>query len=183
MARALCETFRPTAFVGVGVAGSLTAGLRPFELVASARLRNGSGPVPTVDGVLLSVATAVGARPATLISTDAPVVRLEQTRALLNQFPEPGLVAVDMESAAWAGAAAGAGVPFIVIRAIADGPEEELPRYLPECLGADGGIRRTAVLRSAIAQPSSIPELLALRRRVAICSKKLAFFLSDFFVC
>src|SRR5262249_1010561 len=183
MARALCEMFRPTAFVGVGVAGALTPSLQRYELVASARLRNGSGAIAPAHGVLLSVATAKGARPVTLISTEAPVVRVSEKKALLAQFPEPGPVAVDMESASWADAAARAGVPFIAIRAITDGPEEELPHYLPECLGADGGIQRTAVVRAALARPSSIPDLLALRRRVAVCSRKLAFFLSDFFVC
>jgi adenosylhomocysteine nucleosidase len=183
MARTLCERFRPTAFVGVGVAGALSQGLRPFELVASARLTNGSGPTLPADGVLLSVATAGGARPVTLVSTNAPMVRVTEKKALLDRCHEPGPVAVDMESAAWAAAAAACGVPFIAIRAITDGPEDELPHYLPECLGADGGIRRSAVLRAALARPSSIPELLALRRRVAICSRKLAFFLSDFFVC
>jgi adenosylhomocysteine nucleosidase len=183
MARTLCETFRPTAFVGVGIAGALTPALRPYELVASARLRNGAGAIAAADGVLLSVATAVGARPVTLITTMAPVVRVSEKKALLARFPEPGPVAVDMESASWADAAASAGVPFVAIRAITDGPEEELPHYLPECLGVDGGIQRTAVLRSALARPSSIPDLIALRRRVAVCSRKLAFFLSDFFVC
>jgi len=183
MAKVLCEAFRPTAFVGVGVAGALTPALRPYEVVASARLRNSSGAIAPADGVLLSVATAVGARPVTLISTAAPVVRLSEKKALLAQFPESGPVAVDMESAAWADAAAVAGVPFVAIRAITDGSEEELPNYLPNCLGTDGGIRRRAVLRAALARPSSIPELISLRRRVAICSRKLALFLSDFFVC
>jgi adenosylhomocysteine nucleosidase len=183
MARTLCETFRPTAFVGVGVAGALTPALKPYEVVVSARLRNGSGAIAPADGVLLSVATAVGARPVTLISMAAPVVRLSEKKELLAQFPESGPVAVDMESAAWADAAASAGVPFVAIRAITDGPEEELPHYLPQCLGEDGGIRRAAVLRAALARPASIPELISLRRRVAICSRKLAFFLSDFFVC
>src|SRR5262249_35694266 len=158
MARALCEMFRPTAFVGVGVAGALTPSLQRYELVASARLRNGSGAIAPADGVLLSVATAKGARPVTLISIEAPVVRGWEKKALLARFPEPGGVAVAMEPASGADGAAGAGVLFIATRATPAAREEELPHSLPECWGPAGGIKKTAVVRAALARPASIPE-------------------------
>lgn len=177
----LCEVYRPTALVGVGVAGALTASLEPLELVASARLRNGSGDAPPADTLLLSLATAAGARAGTLVTASAPVVSVSNKRALAASLDAGSVAAVDMESAAWARAAAGAGVPFVIVRAILDGAEEELPGYLPECVGPDGGIRRIAVLWRALGRPSSIGTLMKMRRRVADCGDRLAAFLLNRF--
>lgn len=177
----LCEVYRPTALVGVGVAGALTVSLEPLELVASARLRNGSGDEPPADPLLLSLATAAGALAGTLVTAPAPVVSVANKRALAASLEAGSVAAVDMESAAWARAAAGASVPFVIVRAISDGAEEELPGYLPECVGRDGGIRRITVLWRALGRPSSIGSLMKMRRRVAACGDRLAAFLLDRF--
>jgi adenosylhomocysteine nucleosidase len=178
----LCEAYRPAALIGVGVAGALTASLEPLDLVASARLRNGSGDAPPADPLLLSRAAAVGALKGTLVTTPAPVVSVSDKRALATSLESGSAAAVDMESASWARAAAGAGVPFVIVRAISDGVDEELPDYLPECVGPDGGIRRIAVLRRALARPSSIGALMKMRRRIADCGERLAAFLLDRFL-
>jgi len=177
----LCEVYRPTALVGLGVAGALTTSLKPLELVASGRLRNGSGDAPSADALLLSLATAAGARAATLITTSTPAVSIADKKALAAGLEAGSLGAVDMESAAWARAAAATGVPFVIVRAISDGADEELPAYLTDCVGRDGAIRRIAVLRRALARPSSIGTLMKMRRRVADCGERLAAFLLDRF--
>jgi nucleoside phosphorylase len=182
-ARELCGIFSPTALLGLGVAGALTSSLKLFELIASARLRNGLGEQPQPDRLLLQLATANGARAGTLITVDSPVVSASRKKSLAESLPTNEPAAVDMESAAWARGAAAAGVPFVVVRAIADGAEEELPDYLSACLGPDGGIRRTSVLRRSLARPSSVKTLLRMRQRVLQCGERLASFLTDFFVC
>ena len=174
----LCRRYRPSALVGVGVAGALTPTLAPFDLVVSAAVRNGSADAPWPDEALLARATAAGAIPGTLVSSGAPVVSAAGKRRLAEGAGE--VAAVDMESAAWARAAAAAGIPFVVVRAIADGAAEDLPAYLADCLGSDGGIRRSAVVARALASPGSIPALLALRRRVVRCAGRLADFLGAF---
>jgi nucleoside phosphorylase len=175
----LCEAYRPSAFIGLGVAGALTPTLSPLEIVASRSFRNGSGDVPPPDEGLLRRAAAAGARPATLVTSSAPVVSAERRRALAEGAGE--VAAVDMESSAWARAAAQLGVPLVVVRAISDAASEELPDYLPECLGEDGGIRRSAVLARALRRPATVPALLRLRRRVGECADRLAAFLLDRF--
>ena len=174
----LCEAHRPAALVGLGVAGALSPLLAPLELVASALLRNGSGGAPPADPSLLASATAAGARPATLLTVASPVVSAAGKKALAATLPGE-IAAVDMESAAWARAAAGAQVPFVVVRAISDGAAEELPAYLAECVGVDGRIRRSEVARRAVFAPRSIPVLLRMRSRVARCAEKLSDFLVD----
>lgn len=180
-ARQLCEVYRPMALMGLGVAGALTSSLAPLDLVASARLRSDSGDAPPADVTLLSLATTAGARPGTLVTVLAPVVSASSKRALAETLGDEGVAAVDMESAAWARAAAGAGVPFVVVRVISDSAEEELPGYLPDCVGRDGGIRRIAVLRRALCRPTSIPALMRMRRRLVECGERLAAFLLDDF--
>jgi adenosylhomocysteine nucleosidase len=177
----LCEAYCPAALVGLGVAGALSPSLVPLELVVSAHLRNGSGGAPPADPALLSRATAAGARPATLVTVSSPVVSAMGKKALAATLPGE-IAAVDMESAAWARMAAGAQIPFVVVRAISDGADEELPAYLAQCVGEDGGIQRGEVARRALFAPSSIPSLLRMRRRVAQCGRRLADFLVDGFL-
>jgi adenosylhomocysteine nucleosidase len=175
----LCERYRPAVLVGIGVAGAITPNLAPLDLVVSSKLRNGSGEGPRADEILLRRATAGGALPATLVTTVTPVVSVAAKRALAA--PGEDAAAVDMESSAWAKAATAAGVPFVVVRGIADAADEELPEYLPRCLGADGGIRRSAVVARALARPGTFPALWKLRRRVSECAERLSAFLLDRF--
>jgi nucleoside phosphorylase len=182
VARGLCERYRPEALVGIGAAGALTAPLAPGDVVASARLIDGSLAVPAPDPLLLSRATAAGARPATLVTVRRPAATAAAKRELSRDAGE--LAAVDMESSGWASAASGAGVPFVVARAILDAADEELPAYLAECVGPEGGLRRAAVVARALAHPSTLPTLVWMHRRLVACAERLAEFLVDgFFRC
>jgi hypothetical protein len=82
VARGLCERYRPAALVGIGAAGALTASLAPSDVVASARLIDGSLAVPAPDPLLLSRATAAGARPATLVTVRRPAATVAAKREL-----------------------------------------------------------------------------------------------------
>jgi adenosylhomocysteine nucleosidase len=181
-ARQLADHFRPTGLLGIGMAGALSPSLSPLDLVASARVRNGSDALPPPDSLLLTIACSAGALPGTLLTVSAPLASASQKRALAESAMAPGeIAAVDMDSAGWARGAASAGVPFVVVRAISDAIDDELPEYLPRCVGPEGGIRRTAVLARAVARPATIPNLVRLRRRAAACGEKLADFVFDFF--
>ena len=81
-----------------------------------------------------------------------------------------------MESAAWARAASDAGAPFLVLRAITDTLEEELPAFLEECMGEDGGISRSAVVARLLTNPGALPRLLAMKKRVGEAAAHLADF-------
>ena len=179
--RELAEAYRPTGLLGLGLAGALSPGLSALELVASERVRNGGGEVPPVDPLLLTIARSAGARPATLVTVGAPVVTPDQKKSLAESVAPSGVAAVDMESAGWAKGAAAAGVPFVVVRAISDTATDALPTYLPECVGAHGGIRRSAVIVRAVTRPSSIRTLWKLQRRTSACAEKLAEFVLNFF--
>lgn len=180
VARRLCDFYRPTALVGIGAAGALTPSLAPRDVVASARLIDGLAPVPSPDSVLLSLATAAGAIPGTLVTTEAPVVSAAAKKALAENAGD--IATVDMESAGWARAASEAGIPFVIARAVLDAADEELPGYLPDCVAPGGGIRRGAVLLRALRHPSSVRALVWMHRRLDACADRLADFLERFLV-
>ncbi|MDR3530287.1 MAG: hypothetical protein P4L90_07030, partial [Rhodopila sp.] len=72
--------------------------------------------------------------------------------------------AIDLESGAMARVAEAHGLPFIVVRAICDPAERDLPPAALVALDPEGGIGLIPVLRSVLKQPNQLPGLLALAR-------------------
>lgn len=179
-AASICEAARPAALIGLGIAGALSADLAAGDLVAARRIRNGSGDAPAPDERLLSRAIALGAKAGTLVNVERPAVAAGEKASLALSLNGDGTAAADMESAAWAHAAASRGIPYLVIRAISDRADENLPAYIARSVGEDGGIRRSSVVFHALRRPGTIPALLALKRRVRMCGEKLSLFLERF---
>ena len=180
-AAALCEAVRPTALLGAGVAGALSPGLAIGDVLVSRRIRDSQGDAPPPDARLLAQAlenTRVSA--GTFLTVGRPVVLASLKKALAQSLDDGGPAAADMESSAWARAAASRGIPYLIARAISDRADEDLPEYLGRCVGSDGAIRRSSVLLRALAQPATIPALLRMRGRVLACAEGLAGFLEEF---
>jgi adenosylhomocysteine nucleosidase len=177
-AAAFCESARPRAVVGAGIAGALSPGLGIGAIVAASRVRDSSGDAPAPDTRLLSRAVAAGASAGTLLTVGRPITAAAEKSRLAASLEGPS--AVDMESAAWARVAAARGIPYCVVRSISDRADEDLPDYLAACIGEDGAIRRGAVVARALARPGRIPELIRMRRRVLDCGKGLSLFLERF---
>lgn len=179
-AAALCVRHRPALLVGAGVAGALSCDLVVGDILVAQRVLDSTGAAPAPDEKLVARACAMpGARSGTLLSVERPLVTPAEKAEWASQIGEAP-AAVDMESAAWARAAAAHGIPYLVIRAVSDDALDELPGYLSRCMDKDGGIRRSAVALRALAQPSTIPTLLQMRRRVRDCSDRLAAFVEHF---
>jgi len=175
----LLERHRPAAVIGAGLAGALSPDLVVGDLVASRRVRFQVGDAATPDARWLERAKAAGAKPATLVTVDRPVVSAAARSSLAGPATgreEP--VAVDMESAAWAREAAARGIPYLVLRAISDEAGDELPAFLAECVGPDGSIRRGQVARRALFRPASWGTLARMRRRMHEQSEALGAFLA-----
>lgn len=73
-----------------------------------------------------------------------------------------GAAAVDMESHAVAAAAAEAGVPVLVVRAVADTATRRLPEWVVTCVAADGSRRWGAVAAGVLRNPGDLGVLMAL---------------------
>jgi adenosylhomocysteine nucleosidase len=107
--------------------------------VAGAGLRGAEGPMLCSAAALASAAAKRGAAAA-------------------------GAIAVEMESDSIAARAAGAGIPFLSVRAILDGADHEL--CVPDRLtnAATGSVRPLAVAGYVATHPNVISELIALQR-------------------
>lgn len=177
----LCDALRPVALVGAGVAGALTPSLSVGDLIVGRRIVDARGEAPAPNSGFVDRAVRAGALEGTLVTTDRPAVSRVEKKALAASIEGTRPGAVDMESAGWARAAAGRRVPFLVVRSITDRADEELPSYLAECIGADGRIKRAAVLAHSLRRPGTLPALLRMRRRTHACAETLASFLERFF--
>lgn len=160
-----------TALVSFGLAGGLDPTLRPGDLILA-------------DGVVLPdgrvVAADTGWRRALFLSAPhaLPGTVAGSDRALSDAADKAGLHArtgaraVDMESHALALAAERHGLPFAVIRAVADPAGHGLPAVARVPLSVDGTVRLAAVLPALLASPGEWGRIarLAGETRTALAS-------------
>jgi len=174
-ATATFERHRPARALVLGVAGALSPALPREAIVAARCVRDGERDGASTDTAWLERALRVpGVRAGVAVST-ARILHsaAEKTRAgreLSGEEP----ATVDLESAALVEVAARFGIPCLVLRAVCDAADEDLPLDFERCRDASGAIRRLAVLRQALAHPGRVPELWRLGRRVARCAERLA---------
>ena len=177
-AAAALRRVRARVVIAIGVAGALSPELAKGELLVAHRVMRENGnawqaPPPWLAGA----AQLAGARPAALISAPrlaATVADKERLRSLAAERAPGLMAAVDLESAAFAAAAAARGLPWLILRAISDTAVEELPPLLNRCLDEGGAIRRRLLAARLFSQPSTLPQLLMLRQRVRACAAVLA---------
>lgn len=92
--------------------------------------------------------------------------RLLNTSASKRElFESSDALAVDMESHAVALAAGRAGLPFVVVRALADPADQPLPEAARRALGDDGRVRPHAFAAALFRRPTDLAALLRLARQ------------------
>ncbi len=162
---ALVEAEAP-ALVSFGIAGGLDPALAPGALVlAHSVVMPGGDVVPTdhewrerVRRTLAPAVTPVVAP----VAGSLELVADPAAKAAL--WAQTSAAAVDMESHATAQAARRAGLPLLVLRAIADPANGRLPAVIRRGFAEDGRARPLAVLGSTLLAPSQIPNLICLAR-------------------
>jgi adenosylhomocysteine nucleosidase len=156
-----------TALVSFGLAGGLDPALRPGAVIIPS--------VVLADGVARHADALLAQRFGgltvhTILAGSAVAVGAAEKRRL---HAATQAHAIDLESGAVATIAAKHGLPFIVVRAICDPAERDLPPAALIALNPDGGIGLWGVLQSVAAQPRQIPDLLALARDAAQARRAL----------
>ena len=142
----------PEALISAGFCGALAADLRVGDLVAADAVVDArTGDRFPADPGLLAAAPG---RWGTLVSAER-VARTPADRARLD-----GL-AVDLESAALARAAADAGIPFLALRAVTDERHHRLPDF-DRIMDAAGRLTPGAGLVHFVLHPRELPALLRL---------------------
>jgi adenosylhomocysteine nucleosidase len=117
------------------------------------RFRRNDGwlPLAEADGEQSTLADIAG--------VDSPLADAAGKSAL---FATSGSVAVDMESAIVARAAERHGLPFAILRVIADPAHRPLPSSALVAMRADGEVDLAAVLGALVRNPHELPALLRL---------------------
>ena len=171
MARQLAED-GVKALVSFGMAGGLDPALRPGDLVVGSGVALPDGQVVSADRrwwprtlarVAENVPKTAAQRPKVVVGqiygSDAAILSAPEKADL---FARTGSVAVDLESAAVARVAVGRGLPFAVVRAVADPADRPVPALALAGMGPGGEMRPWAVLRRLIGAPRHLPALIRL---------------------
>lgn len=155
--------------ISFGLAGGLAPSLGPGTIVLADRVTDARGRSLLTDPAWrerLTARVVHGHRIVAggVIGSDRAIGRPEEKAALACTT---GALAVDMESHAVAQTAARLGVPFLVIRAVADAADRAVPAWLMGVIGDDGRPRLGAVAAGLLAHPADLPALIWLGRASA----------------
>jgi adenosylhomocysteine nucleosidase len=154
-----------TGLVSFGICGGLDPALASARLVLPRVVCSGEGQRYPVDGAwrdaLAAALRGVGMEIAEgdILGLDA-IVSTRQDKASL--FGKTAACAVDLESHIVAEAARKAGIPFIVLRVVADPAWRDLPAAALIPLDTQGRPVLRHVLRSLLSQPRQTPHLIRL---------------------
>ncbi len=157
---AAIATGKVTALVSFGIAGGLDPALRSGALVVA------SGVIAPDRMRYLAAAkwsAALRERAGGLAGEIFGAERIiAETMEKARLYRETAALAADLESLVVARAAQRAGLPFIVIRAIADAADRDLPAAALVPLTARGKPNLPGVLASLAAHPAQLPALIGL---------------------
>lgn len=155
---------RARCLVSFGVAGALAPGLRAGDVILSGEVIDEDcrwRPTPEFRERILDLAWQLGTFEGPVLGVRTILATEDAKR---GAWRDTGALAVDMESAVVARAADAAGIPFLVLRAIADPAMRELPPAALIPLAEDGTPALARVLAEVLRRPRQIPTLLALAR-------------------
>jgi adenosylhomocysteine nucleosidase len=158
------------ALVSFGLAGGVAPELRAGDLLLPESVHDGGLAARSVDPVWRErvcarlAAGGIEAKSGALVGSERIVASASEKRAL---FEATGAQAVDMESHAVAAVAIAAGLPFLVLRAVADPHDRIVPQVAREALRPDGRVRIRATLGGLIRQPRELMALWRLARQSA----------------
>lgn len=155
-----------SGLISFGLAGGLAAGLGAGTIILAERVIDARGRTLLADSawrgrLAAQVAHGHPIVAGSIAGSDRAIGSPNEKAALARST---GALAVDMESHAVAEAAARSGVPFLVIRAIADAAERAVPAWLAGVIDAEGRPRPGAIAAGLLARPLDVATLIALGR-------------------
>ncbi|HZT88434.1 MAG TPA: hypothetical protein VFA12_10730 [Stellaceae bacterium] len=153
-----------TCLVSFGIAGALAPRLRPGTVVVSGEViaeQQRWEVEPSFRAQIARFAREIGGIEGPVYGADS-IVATSYGKA--RAWARTGALVVDLESAVVARAATAVGIPFLVVRAVADPARRNLPHAALIPLGQDGKPEIRRILASALRRPHQIGRLLVLRR-------------------
>jgi adenosylhomocysteine nucleosidase len=144
--------------ISFGLAGGLKPGLVAGSIVVPTAVLEGNRVYPADYALLSFLGGSTGAP----IYAGQKIAESAHDKALIYRRARPD--AIDLESGAVARVAQARGLPFAVLRAVADPWDADLPPAAMIALKDDGGLDLLGVARSIARRPWQIKGLLALGR-------------------
>jgi len=165
---------RVSCLVSFGLAGALAPELRVGEVIVStdviaANKRWWAGR--QFRDRVADLARGIGARQGAVLGVEAILATAAQKSRAWN---ETRASAADLESDIVAALATSAGIPFVVVRAISDPAQRELPPAALLPLSEDGVPKLARVLASVLRRPNQITALIGLARDTRTALSALA---------
>ncbi len=188
----LSKCFRIQLMVSSGFAGSVNPGVGVGDLVIGKHVLHSSqetwGEAITVDATLscdtsfaelavaLSSADNLRSHCGDILSVDK-IVRKSSIKKCIGS--QTSAIAVDMESFAIGERATAMGIPFVVVRAISDGADEDLEIY-EDMVTAGGDVNIPGTMSYLLKKPHRIPYLNRLRKQTRSATNTLSVFFPNF---
>ena len=165
-----------TSLLSWGSAGGLIPGLSPGSLVLPKNIIAVDGSVYPVaatwrESLRAQLKEKVNLHEGLLVESITVVTRPEEKVTL---FQQTGAIAVDMESAAVAAEAQGAGVPFMAIRAVADPVGITLPQSALASFDESGKLTPWRLLKALAKNPIELFALIRLGRNFRAAQSTLS---------
>jgi adenosylhomocysteine nucleosidase len=142
--------------VSFGLAGGLSRAVKAGSVLVPEAVLEAGTRYACDPGIMQFLGGGTGG---VMLAGERIVADADEKAAL---YRESGALAVDLESGAVARVAAAHGLPFAVLRAVADPARRTLPPAALIPLKADGAINLGAILRAVAWRPAQIPGLIAL---------------------
>lgn len=165
------------AVISAGLCGGLDPALKSGDLVIGERVVSASGDVVLSDRRLLAAAPK-GAAQVAIFGSDDIIESAEKKKALYGRYASQ---TVDMESHGAARAAARANIPFIAVRAVADGAARALPKAALRAVTPSGGVNVLSVLIECVKAPQQFEEIAMLGRESGAATETLRRDFGDVF--
>jgi adenosylhomocysteine nucleosidase len=170
----LLDGHRPRWVVSAGFGGALDPTLKRNDVFLPGEVVNVEGSRFAIDLVLPAGSERQGLRTGRLLTVDE-MVRKATEKAELRQRFEADVV--DMETSSLAALCGDRGVKFLAVRVISDEAGVDLPPEVLAIVGPTGGLRLGATIGALWKRPSSVNDLLVLRKHAIEAAVKLGEFL------
>lgn len=163
--------------ISTGLAGALRDDLHPGEVVVAGRATALDSAVSALsEDSLRDLAISLAAKPVEVSLTSEKIV---PTALAKDEIRDQGSI-VEMESAHILAAAQRAHVPAILVRAISDAADEDLPVDFARILDSQGHLKVGGLLREVGLSPQRISLLIQFGRQSRSAAKSLADFLDRY---
>jgi nucleoside phosphorylase len=163
--------------ISSGLAGSLDTTLKPGDVVVAHTTETlNQGYQATSEAALFDLAVTYGAKAVNVSLTSEKIVATAVAKEDLSQ---KGSV-VEMESTYILAAAAQRNVPAVMVRAISDAADEDLPVDFGRILDSHGHLKMGGLLKEVGLSPYRIPLLIQFGRQSRAAGKSLADFLDRY---